>query len=810
MIENSSNWNIIPEGLKSRAQWCIAGPDKSPYVVNQNGYMRAKVNQGPWMDFETARHYAELHGVKIGFVLTTGDPFTCIDMDVKDSESVDPKTGKPYLEDLWTTQSQLDFYSGIVLNGSSYTEFSSSGKGIHTWVEGDIGAGRRGTGIEVYSTDRFIICTAQPVSDVKYHRFNKVAIPIAQARDILPIVNRQALLETITKEMGSAKADIELVETEALLEDAEVWRRSSNAANGDKFKALCEGRWSDYGFPSQSEADLALMSMFTYYSKSNEQCRRMFRQTALGQRKKAVINNVYLNRTLRQIRARQAREEAVAVKVDLAAMELKDKLRKEAAKPEVSKADVKSLVGELQKAKMESMNGPKGEENLPQVEGLAWPPGTVGALAGFIYGSAPRPVKEVAITAALGLIAGICGKAYHIGQSGLNLYIILIARSAIGKESMHSGISLILRNLVSKTPIGQDFVDFADFASGPALIKACEANQSFVNVSGEWGRKLKRLAMEDGREGPMQQLRTVMTNLYQKSGPSSIVGGISYSNKDQNIASVNGIAYSMIGETTPGTFYETLTNSMMEDGFLSRFTIIEHTGDRPPANKEPVLSMNPQLTEYMASLVVNAKKLLELHQNVPVQFSDEAKLMMEEFDERCDNEINKAGEDESYRQMWNRAHLKALRTASLLAVADNFANPVIQKVHAEWALNLVQRDVQIMRTKLDGGDIGVDDASRTRKVLALMADYIKGNISKSYDLHPKMLEDGVVPRKYLQIRTGRLANFTKHRLGSTAALDQTLKSIVDSGYAMEIDKNKCHEAYGFQGRCFRVISLPPK
>ena len=207
----------------------------------------------------------------------------------------------------------------------------------------------------------------------------------------------------------------------------------------------------------------------------------------------------------------------------------------------------------------------------PSIQGvLRAPPGFVGALAQFIYQQAPRPVAEVAIVGALGLMAGIAGRDWSISGTGLNLYAVLVARSGIGKEAMHTGIGKVITAAMVKCPEVGTAVDFSDYASGPALIKAICQNPAFVNVAGEIGHKFLEMA-EDKGGSPMRSYRKVLTDLYAKSGPGAVAGGISYSNQDCNVASVVGAAYSLIGETTPSKFYNSLTPSMMEDGFLSRF-----------------------------------------------------------------------------------------------------------------------------------------------------------------------------------------------------------------------------------------------
>lgn len=795
------NWANIPLELRQKPQWCFTCPSSNPQhnkAPRKIGNSFASVTSpSEWMSFEQACRNAQISGGSIGYILTEDDNFSCIDLDVKDATNQPDQTK-------WTTQAEFDRFWQICQAFDSYTESSQSGKGLHIWVNGKIGAGLRRDGVEIYSQERFIICTGNIV-------INK------------PVTDKQELLNRLAKEISRASyKKIDLTDEEEEINDWDLLDIALSASNADKFNALCHctgndhssgalGNYTELGYKSQSEADLALMSIFTFYSKSNEQCRRLFRLTGLGKREKAVKDDRYLNLTLQTIRGRQAAEESIDLSsisqaTDLLMRLQQEKKQREATllhvpeQPEPAKTPSPSSAAVATFAPLPPLAS-QTESNMP------WPPGMAGQIAQFIYQPAPRPVKEVAIVAALGFLAGVCGKAFCIPQSGLNLYIVLIARSAVGKEAMHSGVSALISAAASRQPPAVRFVDFNDFASGPALSKAVAANPSFVNVAGEFGKKLKRLAIEDGRDTPMSALRTVMTNLYQKSGPQSIVGGISYSNKDSNVGSVTGVAYSMIGESTPGTFYDSLTQGMMEDGFLSRFTIVEYTGERPPLNVAPMREPSKALGDAIADLCTHAMTLLDRHDTVMVSRTTDAAVAMQKFEIECDTEINRTF-DEMWRQMWNRASLKMMRVSALLAVADNWINPIIEMVHIEWALDLIRRDIAIMAKRIQSGDVGNDDDARERKIAMLMKEYLEHPVADSYGIPDILRQNAIIPRKYVQVRSARMSAFTSHRGGATQALDLCFRSLVDSGYIIEVDKAKMVDKFNFHGKAYRIINMP--
>ncbi len=800
MSVQTPQWGRIPSELRDRKQWLIASKDangdlKVPTTLLPDGRLVHGSNTDPsqWLDFDQAAMVAFERGLGIGYCISPDDPFACIDLDVKGPHN-EPNPAKH------STQAQLDRFWMITQAFDSYTELSQSGKGLHIWVRARAMDGARYDGVEVYAQTRFMVCTGNIV-------FDKA------------ISERQELIDRLVAEIrahqGNArKVNIELDVNEEVDTDDEIIVRAATADNAHKFNELFAGRWEQYGFPSQSEADLALMSMFTFYSRADEQCRRLFRRSVLGQREKAQKDDRYLDFTLRLIRGRQkeedARDERFAAQAQkmMLSMEAQRAAREYAASLGAPEGMPQQDSAQAQQATPLPSQGFTPPPQTGPEASLDWPPGFAGALAGFVYRSAPRPVKEVAIVAALGWLAGVCGKMWNIPGSGLNLYIILVARSAVGKEAMHGGLGALCAKLSESVPSAREFVDFTDFASGPALVKRCAENPCFVNVAGEWGRKLKRLSQDGDRDGPMQQLRTVMTNLYQKSGPASVVGGIGYSNKENNIASISGVAYSMIGESTPGTFYDSLTESMMEDGFLSRFTIVEYNGERPPANYQPQLVPDAPLVERCIEMLMQAKTLMG-NRSAPVQVQrdQEAATLMNAFDHECDSEINKTN-DEAWRQMWNRAHLKMMRIAALLAVGDNPKEPCINKDHTEWALGLIRRDIAIMKRRIESGDVGHGDATRERKIIMLIREYLSQPLGLGYHIPEGMREAGIIPRSYLQTRTARLSVFMTARNGATKALDEAIRSCCDSGYIMECDKAKLMDQFGTTGKSYRIVNLP--
>lgn len=300
----SERWARIPQELRERSQWCVADQNKAPRTPNESLPLAKSNDQTTWRTFDEACAYAAHHDLHIGYMLHESDPFTCIDMDVKDDTPIE----------------QVQRFNRIVKTFDSYTERSRSGRGLHVWVKGKVGEGRKRDGVEVYSRLRFMICTG----DILHQK---------------PIEHRHELLEVLAAELGHSEAAQPLADGPEVENDEAILLRAASTVNGAKFQALFSGNWQVIGHSDHSKADMSLIQILSYYSRNNDQVKRLFLSSALGQRDKATKRLDYFDRTLAQARAHQANEPNAAHGEQVAAAIITNALKK-AASSRAAKASV--------------------------------------------------------------------------------------------------------------------------------------------------------------------------------------------------------------------------------------------------------------------------------------------------------------------------------------------------------------------------------------------------------------------------------------------------------------------------------------
>lgn len=265
-----AQWNNLPVELRKRPQWAIAAPDKRPLAID--GCAASSTDPSTWGSFEDVCNAASELGLGIGYMLHESDSFACIDLDVKET----------------TSDQVLSSYHWAIRECDSYTETSRSGRGFHIWVKGNIGSGARREGVEIYSQERFIICTGNVIN-------NK------------PIEDRPEILAGMLSEVRRAN------EAEPFPDDPDgdsyTYALNQLLDENGRFKerhieSLFKSEWQG-SYPSQSEADFALVAEIAKHTTSNAECWKAFQMSELGKRDKAFRSS-YMRNTMGRVRSQLA------------------------------------------------------------------------------------------------------------------------------------------------------------------------------------------------------------------------------------------------------------------------------------------------------------------------------------------------------------------------------------------------------------------------------------------------------------------------------------------------------------------------
>ena len=247
--EALEKYKDFPADLKKTKQFvCWVGADKIPRNPHTGNNAQSN-NPDTWGSFEEAINACEKYNFDgIGFMFAA--PYFGVDLD----HCID----------------NVDFVDEFVETLQSYAEISKSKTGIHIICKGKLpdGARKRG-GVEMYSGGRYFVCTG--------NIFNTAYNKVVDCTESIKVLHSKYLPTNVPK------ADVYRQPVEIDLDDAEIIDKARGCKTGYAFSKLYDdGDWAGLGFPSQSEADLALCNMLAFWTARNAaQMDRIFRASGL-------------------------------------------------------------------------------------------------------------------------------------------------------------------------------------------------------------------------------------------------------------------------------------------------------------------------------------------------------------------------------------------------------------------------------------------------------------------------------------------------------------------------------------------------
>lgn len=250
----------LPAAMREADRWLLWRSElrngrrtKVPYRAVNPEAKASSTDPATWAPFDVARAslpFSNCDG--LGFAL--GDGFAGVDLDA----CLDPNGNlAPWAAEV------------IAALPPTYTEVSPSGRGVHLYALGELTAGTRRDGIELYGGGRYFTVSARRLGDAP--------LSLADASSELA-----ALFAGLG---GEARGDAPpvAIHRAALTEIDRDWLECLRSGDPDAW-ALWRGEWEGR-YDSQSQADFALLGRLRFYGSTPEEMQRRFRASGLYRQK---------------------------------------------------------------------------------------------------------------------------------------------------------------------------------------------------------------------------------------------------------------------------------------------------------------------------------------------------------------------------------------------------------------------------------------------------------------------------------------------------------------------------------------------
>ena len=893
--------NRIPEEIRRLDSWMLGTAKKVPHTRKENGMWVAAstTDAASWLSYESVVAGCDKvgNGSLPGFVLHDGHPYAVIDLDIKDADNCDD-------ESKWTTDEQKEEFRAIVEYMGSYAEVSRSGKGVHIIVR-VVGKGDhfkwpniKKNGVEVYFRDRFIVTTGNHIEGAPLEIVDATGKVAALLQEFAP--------EKFASNLPRVAVDME-DDSEEELSDEEVLDRLDSCEKSDLYNSLMDGKWKDFRYPSQSEADMALMEGIYFFSGNRAQTVRLFMTSRLADRDKAQGGNYVwdtVNSIAEKVDSEDLQIDTVAENINIsidfsnffpfskeydvddevdyhpkiipmpsvaevgvssshgsgvigddrwfnvgetaidlslhatqatlvnaimaanppagtdvvALINMAEEQRKRclsgiAAKyrpPSIGEVSVPSLGDVLKGRRKSPYKMPHGFGGMPFGVGdnvdIEIPEGLLGDIIRWGIDFSYKRAKEATVAVFLGYLSGIIGKAWQIGDMGLNNYVVCIGKSAVGKSSAGDAVEMLHRCIVKEQPQAHGMLRVGYPGSDRGVLRDLEENDSFSYRFDEFVKFIAQAT--SGRNTVNKGILDEIMKMYDKASHIKVVGEVSYSKKENNIRIDKNVGLSFFGDGVADDYYKSLTGQMISDGMVSRFTVIEYTGIREYSNRNRAMIPPQHIVDRLVDIASEAIQLNLNGTHIQVNLTAESQVELDRIDRETDDIINAINASDKSSKLPNfitRRVVKILRIAAIMAVLDKRREPSIDINHIHWARHVVDQCIARELWWVRQGAVnGVsDDAMVDDLFLSKIKEFIANPSGNERTI--ELARRGIVQMSTLRDIAQGIQAIADHKFGLTDRYRTALKSLCDIGRLSRYSKRTAKEKFGVSNECYGVV-----
>lgn len=449
---------------------------------------------------------------------------------------------------------------------------------------------------------------------------------------------------------------------------------------------------------------------------------------------------------------------------------------------------------------------------------MNYPYDNVGRLAENLYRMSPYPNQTQAIATAFAVVAGIAGRRWHVNGNGLNLFIMCLAETGSGKETLNNAAMSIFQDLArlegrDQSTIGfsriKEYIGPSRYSSETAMYKALSKKPKQLSLMAEMSFFFE--AASKGDDLHASGVRRALLDLRTKSGPLSFIKGKAYAKEEDNHGDVYSPTVSLIGEGQPDKFYRALSEADAEDGLLNRFDVFDCSrSSRGPRNREMAYALDAEIIQRFMPLARAAVADLAGPEVKPemdrVRFSPEAQALSDQYEAEIIDKLNMKADLLRY-QLLNRSLVRAWVYGALMACADlkNSGDvPIISGEQMAYAIDLVYRERMFLLGMFESDATGEGDANR----LAYLMEKARAAVlaSRSSLMTRYMKNHCIVSHHFLWDNCKTNPHFKNNKnVGASEMMLRTIKTAIDSGFLVKIDPlSDLYRDGLLRGVCYRV------